>query len=118
MLVSDVKITNKNIEKTINNIKIIGNLSWQTPGMYLAQKIFGNNLLRCIAEKFKGDHYQIYVILDDDPEELLDLIFDTEQKIFEKFSGVKVDIRISVFHPKKDISYIIENSIVHYDRSC
>ena len=101
MLVSDAKIKNKNIEKPINDIKVITNLSWQTPGIYLAQKIFGRKELRCIAEKFKIDHYQIYVILDDDPEELLDLIFDTEKKIFQKFSGVKVDIRVSVFPPKK-----------------
>ena len=92
-------------------------ISGQTPGMYLSQKIFGTTLLRCVAEKFKQDHYQISVILDDDPEELLDLIFETEQKIFKKNLGVKVDIRVSVFPPQKNISYIIENSIVHYDRS-
>lgn len=89
---------------------------WLTPGMYLAQRIFDNPLVRFIGERYESEYLQTIVVLDDDPEETVDRIFEIEQKMFHKFGRTQFDIRVRVVPVDENIDLIKKSSIVHIDR--
>lgn len=49
--------------------------NWQTPGLYMAQKISDNRKIRFVGEKYEADYLQTILVLDNDPEDLLDQVF-------------------------------------------
>jgi len=89
---------------------------WQTPGLYLAEKLAGSNLVRFIGEKFQPDYLQAIIVIDDNPEELLDRIFSLEQKLYTKFKGLRFDVRVRVIHSTESIEHIKTSTLPHYDR--
>lgn len=89
---------------------------WQTPGLYLAQRVAGNSLVRFIGEKLQPDYLQVIVVIDEDPEELLDAIFTVEQKMYQKFSGLRFDIRVRVIPEETAIETIRQSALVRYQR--
>lgn len=93
---------------------IAGN--WQTPGLYLAQNIGGNPLVRLVGEKYYPDYLQVIIIIDDDPEELLDKIFSFEQNMRERFKRVNFDVRVRVISADEDIKDIKQDLFLHYER--
>jgi len=89
---------------------------WQTPGVYLAQKVASKPLVRFIGEKVQADYLQTIVVIDDDPEGLLDEIFSIEQEMYRKFEGLRFDVRLRVVSPDEDIQVIKQSTIIRYDR--
>jgi hypothetical protein len=89
---------------------------WHTPGSFLFNKIGIDPSIRFIGEKNLADYLQIIVVLDDDPEELVDRIFSIEQKMFKRFKNFRFDIRLQVISKEENIEAIKKNTIVHYDR--
>lgn len=89
---------------------------WQTPAVYLAQKIASNHLVRFIGEKVQSDYLQTIVVIDDDPEELLNEIFSIEQEMYRKFEGLRFDVRVRVISTQEDIEVIKKSSITRHDR--
>ena len=89
---------------------------WQTPGLYLSQQVASNSLVRFIGEKVQTDYLQVIVVIDDDPEELLDAIFTVEQEMYHKFSGLRFDIRVRVIPKETEIETIQQSALVRYQR--
>lgn len=89
---------------------------WQTPAFYLAQKIANHSLVRFIGEKIQPDYLQTIVVIDDDPEELLDKIFSIEQEMNNKFKGLRFDVRVRVIPQNENIEVIKQSTIKQYDR--
>ena len=90
---------------------------WQTPGLYLAQRIKNDPLVRFIGESLLNDYIQIIVVIDDDKEVLVDKIFSIEQEMYQKFNKLKFDMRLRVIDTEENIDLIKKTSINHYDRS-
>ncbi len=91
-------------------------VQWQTPGLYLAQKIVHNPLVRFIGEIIQSDYIQVIVVVDDDAEELIDKIFSLEQEMYQKFHKLKFDLRLRVMSADEDIELIKTTTINRYDR--
>ena len=89
---------------------------WQTPGLYLAQKIASNPLVHYVGEEIHPDCIQIVVVVDDDPEELVDKIFSVEQEMYRKFTKLRFDMRLRVIPNEDNIEVIKSETIGHYDR--
>ena len=89
---------------------------WQTPGLYLAKQISSDSSVRFVGEKYESDYLQTIIILDDDPESLLDKIFSMEQRMYEKFKGLRFDVRVKVIPIDKEIDLIKNSTIIHFER--
>ena len=91
-------------------------LQWQTPGLYLANKITSNSLVRFIGEKMQTDYLQTIIVVDDDTEDLVDNIFSVEQEIYNKFKKLRFDVRLRVIPIEENIEIIQKSTINLYDR--
>jgi hypothetical protein len=89
---------------------------WLTPGLYLAERIKTNPLVRFVGEEKKTDHLQIVVVADDDPDDLTDSIFSIEQEMYDKFKNHTFDLRLRVIPKEESIEDIENCSIDYYDR--
>lgn len=89
---------------------------WLTPGVYIAQKIANNAFVRFIGDKMQEDYLQTILVIDDDPEDLLNKAFSLEQEIYKRFKGLRFDLRVRVIPPKDDIATIKNSTITQYDR--
>ncbi len=89
---------------------------WHTPGSFLFNKIGIDPLIRFIGEKLLTGCLQIIVVIDDEPEELVDRIFSIEQKMFKRFKNFQFDIRLQVIPKEENIEATKKNTIVRYDR--
>ncbi len=89
---------------------------WLTPGLYLAERIKANPLVRFVGEEKKTDHLQIVVVVDDDPDELTDCIFTIEQEMYDKFKNHTFDLRLRVIPKDESIEDIEHCSIDFYNR--
>lgn len=91
-------------------------LPWQTPGLYLTHKIASNSLVRFIGEKMQTDYLQTIIVVDDDPEDLVDNIFSVEQEMYKKFKNLRFDVRLRVISIEENIEIIQKSTINLYDR--
>ena len=91
-------------------------LNWQTPGSYIAQEIVSNPLVRFVGEEIQPDCMQTIIVVDDDPEELVDKIFSTEQEMYKKFVKLRFDVRLRVVPKGEGIEIIKKTVIPYYDR--
>ena len=99
----NVEFINPALEENPNDVEITQPMvPWLTPGIYLAQRIFDSPLVRFVGERYESDYLQTVVVLDGDPEDLLEKIFSVEQKMFEKFGKLRFDVRVSVISPTAD----------------
>ena len=89
---------------------------WQTPGLYITQGIANNPLVRYVGEKILADYLQTIIVIDDDPEELIDKIFSVEQELYDKFKKLRFDVRLRVISTNENIEIIKNSTINHYDR--
>ncbi|MCG2712875.1 MAG: hypothetical protein L6416_11220 [Candidatus Omnitrophica bacterium] len=89
---------------------------WQTPGVCIAEEIKGYPKVRFVGEKMQADYMQTIVVLDDDPEDLLDKIFSTEQKMYKDFENLRFDLRVRVISKNENIDVIKKNTMIYYDR--
>lgn len=89
---------------------------WQTPGLYITQKIAGIPLVRFIGEKIQADCLQTIIVVDDDPEDLIDKIFSIEQELYNKFINLRFDVRLRVISPEENIEVIKKSTLSYYDR--
>ena len=90
--------------------------NWQTPGLYMAQKISSHREIRFVGEKYEVDYLQTILVLDHDPEDLLDQIFSIEQEMYSKFKGLRFDVRVRVIPPQTELSVIKQSTVLHYER--
>lgn len=74
--------------------------NWSTPGTVIAAAVANRPEVRFVTESFDEDRCRIVVVLDDDPEDLLDLVIETEREVHRDFAGLPFDVRIT--KPPKD----------------
>lgn len=91
-------------------------LNWQTPGSYIAQEIVSNPLVRFVGEEIQPDCMQTIIVVDDDPEELVDKLFSIEQEMYKIFIKLRFDVRLRVVPKGEDIEVIRKTVIPYYDR--
>ena len=90
---------------------------WSSPGTHLASRVASRAEVRLILERLERDRFSVFVVLDEDPEDLLDAIFDAEEEIFKIFRGIPFDLR--VIKPTSDWSDqdLRQDTICRYDRA-
>ena len=69
-----------------------------------------------MGEKIFNDYIQIILLIDDEPEDLLDKIFTIEQEMFSVFKKIKFDLRLKTASPDSDLYLIKKSLFTHYDR--
>lgn len=89
---------------------------WKTPGVYLTQKMAGKPLVRFIGEYSQTDFLQVIIVVDDDPEDLIDNIFSAEQEMYDRFKKLRFDVRLRVIPVEESIEAIRKSTISNYDR--
>lgn len=67
---------------------------WLTPGAHVAQAVCTRPEVRLVLERLDADRYSVFVVLDEDPEDLLDQIIDAEHDLYTRFRWLPFDIRI------------------------
>ena len=117
ILIDPIRESEKNDQKTEITQPLNLEAQWQTPGLYLAQRVANNSLVRFVGERVQTDYLQIIIVVDDDPDELLDNIFTVEQEMYKKFNKLQFDVRVRVIPVNEDLELIKKTTIGHYDRS-
>lgn len=119
-MVPAVEIKNTQVAHVPSEIEVaqtrILSTQWQTPGLLMAQNIIENPLVRFVGERYQSDYIQTIIVLDDDPEYLLDTIFEAEKDLYKIFSGLHFDIRVRVIPPGERIDNIERDAVIHYRR--
>lgn len=113
----DVEFLNPAVEDIPTDVEITQpSMPWLTPGIYLAQRVFDSDNVRFVGERYESDYIQIVVVLNNDPEELLEKIFAIENKMFDKFKKLRFDVRVRVVPPNENIDLIKNSCIIHFDK--
>ncbi|MBI1849129.1 MAG: hypothetical protein HYR85_02165 [Planctomycetes bacterium] len=90
---------------------------WPTPGALLAEALKHQPHVTLVMERLERHRYSVFVILDDDPESLLDDVFAAEKHVMKSFKGLPFDMR--VMKPRADWKDedLRRDCIVHHERS-
>lgn len=91
--------------------------SWQTPGSVLRDRLVDCETVQAIYERHDRDKFLVFVILEDDDDDTLDRIFESEQELFTMFARMPFDVR--VMRPRKewDASALRAGATVHFERT-
>ena len=92
-------------------------LRWQTPGVVIADAISGLPEVRFVFEKADAGRYTVFAILDDDPDDVLDPIFDAERELFRSCAWVPFDVRVMKVDKDWDPTELASVSIPRHRRS-
>src|SRR5258708_23856352 len=74
---------------------------WQTPGLYFAERISSNPNVRFVGALVEKDHIQVIIVIDSDPEELLDKIFSVEEEMYSLPKSLRFHCRVRVVPGKE-----------------
>ena len=69
-------------------------LNWMTPGSSMAEALCGLPEVRSVHERIDPDRFTVFIILDRDPESVLDAVFDAEHRLYEEFRKMPFDVRV------------------------
>ena len=91
-------------------------VEWLTPARHIARAIGHRREVRLVAERLEADRYAVFVVLETDPEDLLDLIVDAEHELYDLFRGFPFDIRVMTPPSGWSDADLRRESIVHFQR--
>ena len=91
--------------------------AWVTPGLYLARKILTRPEILRVTEKIEPARHCVLVLVESDPEDLMDQIFEVEQKMYTTFKKLPFDVRVVLKQPDMDADLLRRESLVHYERT-
>ena len=91
-------------------------LDWITPGALIAERVAHLKEVRFVAERLEGGRYAVFVILDEDPDSVLDTIFETEAEVMKQLSNVEFDLRVRKPHPDWSPDNLLSSCAKHYTR--
>lgn len=89
---------------------------WLTPGSLIAQWVASIPHVRFVAERLEGIRYAVFVVLDDDPEEVLDAIFQAEQEVMRHVPNMTFDMRVRRPHDGWKPDNLLASCMKHYAR--
>ena len=90
---------------------------WPTPGLELSREIAALPEVRLIAERFETNRYSVYVILDRDPEGVLDCIYAAESGLYHRLPRLPFDVRVMTPPPGWDEAALKRDALVRYERT-
>ena len=93
-----------------------GAATWLTPGAHVAQAVAKHADVRLVLERLEQDRLAVFVVLDDDSEELLDDIFEAERELYTSFQGLPFDIRVMTPSDDWSAADLCRDKISHYER--
>ena len=88
-----------------------------TPGAYLARQIARHAEVLQVTEKIEPARHCVIVLVDQDPEPLMDHIFEVEHEMYETFKTLPFDVRVVVKQQGMDPALLRHDSLVHYTRT-
>jgi len=89
---------------------------WQTPGLFFAERIASDSNVRFVGELVEKDHIQVIIVIDSDPEELLDKIFSVEEDMYSSSKSLRFDCRVRVVPAQESIESISMSYLPRYER--
>jgi hypothetical protein len=89
---------------------------WLTPGAFLAEQLARCREVRMILERFEKERYAVIIVLERDPEDLLDRIFDTERELYTLYRGLPFDVRVMTPPPSWRPDDLLQGAFAHYMR--
>lgn len=89
---------------------------WMTPGSLIARRIAVIDQVRLVAERPEKARYAVFVILDADPDEVLDAVFEAEQEVMRELPGIPFDLRVRKPHAQWLPNALLSSCARHYTR--
>ena len=89
---------------------------WKTPGSLIAQGLARLPQVRLVAERYEGARYGVFVILDGDADEVLDVVFETEQQVMREIPNIPFDLRVRKPHAQWSPDDLLATCLKHYSR--
>lgn len=93
-----------------------GQLLWKTPGTEFLSALEDQKEIRFIGEQIWPDRRIVFIVLEDDPDPLLDRIFETEARLMKRFARLPFDVRVMVKDTKEEIESLKATCIGHYSK--
>jgi len=90
---------------------------WLTPGSVMSARIRHRREVLYVGENFQPEELQTIIVLDDDTEEVLDLIFAVEAELFQTFNNLRLDVRVRVQCSPAELALIQGNTVRRYVRA-
>ena len=89
---------------------------WLTPGRVLAERIAHREEVRLVLERLGPNRNIVFVVLERDPEDILNLIYDAEHELYSRFQRLPFDVRVTTVGPTWSDEGFRSTAFVHYDR--
>lgn len=87
-----------------------------TPGLEMARAVAHHPAVAMVLERFEVGRHTVFIVLDRDPENLLDTIYDAEGSLYGRFAGLPFDVRVMTLTPGWSPADLERQWIVHYER--
>lgn len=89
---------------------------WPTPGSALAERLAGIPELRLVVERFESSGYVVTVVLERDPEAVLDQVYEAEKELYSAFTKIPFDVRVMTPGEGWTEESLLANGILRYER--
>jgi len=89
---------------------------WLTPGSIITREMAHFAEVRLVAERLGNNGYVVFLILEDDPEEVLDAAFDAERRAMAMIPQIPFDLRVRKPHPHWAPDDLLATCVTHYAR--
>ena len=70
-----------------------------------------------VTEKIEPARHCVAVLVDRDPEDLMDRIFEVEHRMYSVFTKLPFDVRVVLRQPGMEPELLARDSLVHYKRA-
>ena len=90
--------------------------NWLTPGALIAERVIGLQAVHFVAERLENARYAVFVVLDDDSEDVLDAVFEAEQDFMRAVPNIAFDLRVRRPHNGWDPEPLLATCVAHYKR--
>ncbi len=110
-----LEIKTEFIQSEKSGVSLIEDI-WQTPATYLINRLGRTPQVRLIGDRYYPEYLQTIVVLEDDPEGLLDKIFSIEVEMRKKFKNINFDLRVCVITSEEEIEKMKQGLLIRYER--
>ncbi len=87
---------------------------WHSPGSLITAACAGFKEVAVVAEKYEGNRHSVLVLLRQDPDDVLDAIYDAEAQAIQDLKNMPFDLRVTVPSQAWDLDQLRRTYLVHY----
>lgn len=87
---------------------------WQSPGSLIASACSKLPAVLLVAERYEGNRHSVLVVLREDPEDVLDAIYDAEARTIRELRNIPFDMRVTVPQGPWTSDRVSNNYLVRY----